>query len=91
MEYQKLYLYSMVGKSFVAKHLLNNKIILNEDYLKRSIKAGLETGLIKPINISRTDFLISVQNKIRNSTLVAHEASLLFSFRGKKYLLIYNK
>lgn len=81
----------MNSKSFVKNHLLNNKITLGVEHLKRSIRSDLEMGTIKPINIARTDLLISIQDKVRNPVLIANNASLQFSFRGKNYLLIYNK
>ena len=81
----------MGRESFVKNHLLNGKVTLGVEHLKSSIRTQVETGVLKPVNISRADFLISVQNKVRNSILIAHNASLVFSFRGKNYLLIYNK
>lgn len=81
----------MYTRNFVKNHLLNNKITLGVEHLKRSIKLDLETGMIKPVNITHTDLLISIQDKVRKSVLIANNASLRFSFRGKNYLLIYNK
>lgn len=81
----------MSDRNFLKGRLLNKKIILEEDCLKRSLRTQLEMGVIKASDIKRTDLLISVQNRVRNSTLITHNASLIFLFRNKQYLLIYNK
>lgn len=81
----------MNDRNFLKTRLVNRKITLGEDCLKRSLRTQLETGVIKPADIKRGDLLISVQNRVRNSTLIAYNASLIFIFRDKQYLLIYNK
>ena len=81
----------MTRISFIKQHLLNNTITLNVSHLRKSTTIQLESRILKPIDICMKDMVVSVRSKVRKSTAIQYNARVVFEYKNKQYLLIYNK